>query len=192
MKSILKTFCFFRKKQQQPSQSSMFNKAAACMIDGDFKLKNGTVTNMSIRGSDGLLHMEEIMRYEAKVTIASSGAMELRDRLNVDVVVYVPTKLFRDKPECAFANLHGRLYIPSFLEDGSSDDNLPKHAIIETVVAHRYTSNAVHNTLIMPTITLVGIVCSSARFFEGNLIWRVFEVRSSTSVDGEEFPTKIT
>ena len=169
--------------------SFMFNTAAAFMIDGDFRLKYGTVTRMYIRGSDGLLHTEEILRYEASVTIASSRIVGSR---TVDVVVYVPTKLFPDKPESAFANLHGRLYIPDFVNGNISDDILPKIAIIETVVAHRYTSNPEHNTLIMPTITLVGVVCSSTRFFGGDLIWRVLDVRSSTFVNGEEIPTKVT
>ena len=168
----------------------MFSTAAVCMIDGDFKLQHGTVTRMDIRGSDGSLHTEEILRYEASVTIASSRTAESHS--TVDIVVYVPSKFFQDKPESAFANLHGKLYIPAFADDDISDNILPKKAIIEAIVAHRYTSSPAHYTLIMPTITLVGVVCSSVTLFRSNLNWRVIDVRSRTIVNGEEIPTKIT
>ena len=193
MKSVLELLCLRPK-----SRLSMHSTFAACMISGDFALKDGESRTLSVQNKDGTRRPEAFMKYESFISISAGERVFERseDARKQHFDVYVPTKLISDGSTVVFAHLNGLLFLPDGIssQNSNTDDSFDK-PIIQTLLFHLHPALGPQSrgisTSVSPTVTLFGSVMSTARIFEGNHMWRVFEVLSSVLLNGRQKETRI-
>ena len=174
------------------SRLTMHSTLAACLISGDFALKDGESRTLSVQNKDGTKRPETFMKFRSFITIGAGERVFERpeDAWKQDFDVFVPAKLISDDSNNVFAHLNGLLFLP----DASNADDLTR-PIIQTILFHRHPafepqSRGITNT-VSPVVTLCGNVMSAARIYEENHMWRVFEVRSSVLMNGMQKETQI-
>ena len=192
MKSLLDFFTL----DQTRSNANMMSSTAACMIDGDFELKNGITKTLTVRTIEGSVREAQFLKYESTVSISKSktdSGQSSEDR-TFFAEVWIPASFFQHHSESAFANLHGRLYMPDTDKKAANSVETSENPIIEAIIAHRYSLDTPEaaTDFIAPVVTLIGTVLDSARYREGRTFSRLLIMGSSTFIKGEEKQSKIT
>lgn len=168
-----------------------------CMISGDLSLFNGLSKSLQFTDASGTSRVESYMTYTALIPTQGTKIQHRSNAQNVIVDVWAPRRFLSVHTLSAFANIHGRLFLPSYdlNLDGNSDyvanDKCLKNPVIEVVAITRHAYACTPENYVRPTIYMVGRIFDRAIRHPSMENWRTMDLMSRTFIKKVQMPMRI-